>query len=136
MSKIFIALMLCYSFLNASMWKIVESIELSKDEFYSRAVKEKDSEREFALNFRWTLFHNRGLVMHLNYDKFVYQFILYQRYHNDSFKLQLLDSANSNNFENPYIRLEFKDFKDGKAKLNLLIYDPKERVIWQEKNDK
>ncbi len=107
MSKILLIALFCINLFSAAViWDTQEEISLKKDEIYEKIIT--DGVREKKLYFRWTLFMNEGLVMHLNYDGFNKQFILYKQYGLDSFKLNLLPQQNYEK-EGSFIFLVFKD---------------------------
>ena len=105
------------------VWDIQEELSLKKDELYTH---------EFALSgipktlkLYWTLYKNYGLVVHLQYDKFPYQFVLYTDYKRKSFTLPL--SQGNDIDKDAYLLLSFKDFDDQEkvAHLGLFVMLPK-----------
>ncbi|MGP1449901.1 MAG: hypothetical protein ACTTJS_02080 [Wolinella sp.] len=120
--RFFVLTLLFCSLILANDWKFQGEVELGKDEVYKIALKQKDYIREIF--FRWTLYKNEGLVMHLKYDGFVHQFILYNDYERDSFRLPLF-APEPRVYSYPYLWLVFKDFRrDTKiAKLKFYIHD-------------
>ena len=105
------------------VWDIQEELSLKKDELYTQ---------EFALSgipktlkLYWTLYKNYGLVVHLQYDKFPYQFVLYTDYKRKSFTLPL--SQGNDIDKDAYLLLNFKDFDDQEkvAHLGLFVMLPK-----------
>ena len=96
-----------------------ERFSLTKDEF---AIYEVDAK---PLYFRWTLYINKGLVMHYGYDGFPYQNILYKEYKRDSFKIALKQRADDH-LEAPYLMVVFEGMQKGgqKADFALYVYDP------------
>ncbi|MDO7253585.1 hypothetical protein [Helicobacter cappadocius] len=109
MNKIFIFFVLSsFLFGKSPIWNTSENIVLKKDEVYSGVIYEGHLEK--PLFFRWTLYKNHGLVVYLNYDKFPYQFILYQDYQRETFKLLLFGKNVANSFS--YLYLSFKDFDE------------------------
>lgn len=93
-------------FASAPNWDFKEEIKLKKDEFYEKVIE--DGVRKKRFYFRWTLFKNEGLVVHLNYDGFNHQFILYKHYGLNSFKLNLLPKYHYEK-ESSFLYLIFKD---------------------------
>lgn len=86
------------------------------------------------LKLRWTLYKNEGVVMHLKYDHFPHQFILYKEYGLDQYTLNLSDTQGVarvqngaklkiffKNINNPYIDTKamasFKIYLEGNAAL-------------------
>ena len=104
-------------------WKEERFLELQKDEFYTLVFKANEAEKR--LFFRWTLHKNRGLVVHLNYDYFPHQFILYQDYQRNCYKIPLFKEEPTKYSEAPYFMLCFKDYHRGKkiATLKFYIYE-------------
>ncbi len=100
--------LLFFSALHADSWKYQGELELKKDEVYKMAFKQKAQIKE--LFFRWTLYKNEGLVMHLKYDGFVHQFILYRDFQRSTFKLPLF-APEPKALSFPYLWLVFKDFR-------------------------
>ncbi|MGP1561570.1 MAG: hypothetical protein ACTTIC_05715 [Helicobacteraceae bacterium] len=80
-------------------WSFMDEFSLKKDEFILYKVGERD------LLFRWTLFHNDGLVFVLKYDLFAYHGILYANYKLNSFRITT--SAGAVGFEKPYCDIVF-----------------------------
>ncbi len=96
-------------------WTFEEEFSLKKDEFILYRVKEKD------LFFRWTLFHNNGLVYLAKYDLFPYQGILYDRYRQNSFKMTI-GKATLANREDPYCMIVFEQFNVENMTSDFKIY--------------
>lgn len=119
-------LLLCfYSFLNAAIGDGVsfsKEYDLKKDEF--KVIKVKIEKSTKYMTFRWTLFKNEGLVMHARYDGHPYQFVLYQKYKRESFKLHVLAQKDARYNEQPYFLITFKDyFYDTlKAKIDIKFF--------------
>ena len=107
MSKFLLIILFCINlFSSTPNWNSKETIYLTKDEFYQKIIEE--GVRKKRLYFRWTLFKNEGLVIHLNYDGFNHQFILYKHYGLNRFKLNLLPKYNYEK-ESSFMLLIFKD---------------------------
>ncbi len=96
-----------------------EKLSLAKDEYAVYEVTGK------PLYFRWTLFINRGLVMHYGYDGFPYQNVLYKDYKQNSFKIPLKQRSDDHS-EPPYFMLVFNGMQEGnkKADFTVYVYDP------------
>jgi hypothetical protein len=94
----------------------MKDIVLKKDQMKKILVSYDNKEK--ILQFRWTLYVNDGLVIFRSYDRVVAQNILYQRYKNRSFRVELktrgMDMHNV-----PYALIRFKEFK----------YDTREAVF-------
>jgi hypothetical protein len=96
-----------------------EQFVLKKDQF---AVYEIDGK---PLTFRWTLFINRGLVMHYAYDGFPHQNVLYREYKKDSFQIRLKQQPDDH-MEPPYLMVQFvgMEEKEGLARFSVYVFDP------------
>ncbi|PAF49749.1 hypothetical protein BKH41_00100 [Helicobacter sp. 12S02232-10] len=106
-------------FSKAPVWSFDQNVVLKKDQFYKGMVYKNYVQKPLFL--RWTLYKNFGLVVHLNYDKFPYQFILYKDYQRDTFKLELF--GNDPVGKVSYLYVSFRDFnqKENTASLWLGI---------------
>lgn len=91
-------------------------------------VKSEGQER--LLNFRWTLYTDKALVVHESFDRFVGQHILSVGYTNQSFRKVLL-SADKNQRDVPYVTVVFKKFDDGNktAQMDLFLFDRENRIV-------
>ncbi|CAM2922199.1 hypothetical protein [Helicobacter burdigaliensis] len=104
-------------------WKAQRTLELKKDEFYLLSFQAKEAQK--TLYFRWTLLKNEGLVVHLNYDYFPHQFVLYRDYQRACYKIPLFKAEQKYYSEEPYFMLCFKDYKrvEDIATLKFYIYE-------------
>lgn len=123
MNKIIILLFSCFIFLHilyaaSPHWSWDKNLSLEKEQVYKVNFLVGEVQKELA--FRWTLFKNEGLVIHLNYDKFNHQIILYTDYQRNAYKIPLGVGDNSPK-NKPYLLLFFKSFADKKAHINLYI---------------
>lgn len=102
------------TFLSANdYWKFKDIFTLEKNKFYAGTFRYR---RDKNFSFRWTLYKNKILVIHMHYDNFFKQFILEKEdYQKNSFKLPLF-SASNRNFESPYLLLTFLKFDKKKQK--------------------
>lgn len=107
--------------IDKSYWQKNEIVELSKDEFFTIMLT-IDGNVKKDLYFRWTLYKNESLTMHLGYDGFVHQFVLHPHYQVDSFKIPLYIKPNIPEPE-PYFMIVLREFrlKDKKAVLEYFI---------------
>ncbi len=101
-------------------WKTERFLELNKDEFYLLTFQMDDSQK--TLFFRWTLLKNEGLVVHLNYDSFPHQFILYQDYQRACYEIPLLKAEQKYYAREPFFMLCFKDYHRTKKIATLKYY--------------
>lgn len=105
--KVFIFVSLTWSTIIANNFTQTLEISLKKDEQKKILVKYDSIEKLFK--FRWTLYHNNGLVILRSYDKIVAQNVLYLRGRNQSFLLEL--SPRGRDYYNPpYFLVTFKKF--------------------------
>lgn len=107
-------------------WSHNEKVSLRKDKFHTVWIyRDKGSKKEYKkiLYFRWTLFHNNILTMHLNLEKFNHQFTLKEENFRDAFKLNIFDSFSGT--ENPFLFIRFDSFdvKKKEANFTFLIRD-------------
>lgn len=115
-----------YSFLTLALWAMPEGyfakeerLSLAKDEY---AVYEALGK---PLYFRWTLYINKGLVMHYGFDGFPYQNVLYDDYKRNAYKIRLKQRLDDHG-EPPYIMVVFTGMQKGnkKADFTVYVYDP------------
>jgi hypothetical protein len=102
--------------LSAEMWQSKESFSLKRNQFYQNFYTDGDRKKRFY--FRWVMYKNEGLFVHLNYDGFNRQFILYRNYAQNSFRLDLTPNQNYRS-DSSFLMLEFADFSDDNATFNL-----------------
>lgn len=122
--KLFFLFILVICNLNA---ELIEEIELSKDEI--KYVDILIGQKKKTLSFRWTLYKDNGLVMHIKYDNLPHQSILYKN-HANSYKVMLSTSLTS--YMNPYLIIYFIDFDDknrkAKFRYHLFKFNENENV--------
>ena len=125
--KLFITLVLLFSFANAIEFKDMQKISLKKDEQTKILVKYKNHVRLFK--FRWTLYVNEGLVILRSYDSEVAQNILYLNTRNQSFKLYL-KAKGADFYEVPYLLVKFTefDYEKNRANFELFLSDKKGQI--------
>ncbi|WP_041666738.1 hypothetical protein [Sulfuricurvum kujiense] len=116
------------SLLDAAGWRESKSFILKKDELVKILVKSEGQER--LLNFRWTLYTDKGLVVHESFDRIVGQHVLYAGYTNQSFRKVLL-SAKRSHKDVPYVTVVFKKFDEGNAtaQMDLFLFDKESRIV-------
>ena len=105
------------------IWQTEQFITLRKYEFYALTFRTNNAQK--SLFFRWTLLKNDGLVMHLNYDSYPHQFVLYQDYQRACYTIPLLKPEQRSYTKEPFFVLCFKDYHRGQkvATLKFYIYD-------------
>lgn len=116
----YLAIFLLCSIALASMplWVWEKSLELEKEQVYKADISVGNVQK--ILEFRWTLFKNKGLVLHIRYDKFNHQVVLYEDYQRNAYKIPL-GRGNSEQKDEPHLVIYFKNFSDKKAHLKLYI---------------
>lgn len=119
--------MLGSSVLHAAPWRETKSFVLKKDEWAKVLVKSAGQERLLA--FRWTLYTDKALVVHENFDRIVGQHILYASHANQSFRKRLLSPKRSE-MDTPYALVVFKKFDEAAktAQLELFLIDKESRI--------
>lgn len=129
MRELFILLLIgTFALVQAAAWRESKSFILKKDELVKILVKSEGQER--LLNFRWTLYTDKGLVVHESFDRFVGQHVLSVGYTNQSFRKVLL-SAEKTPRDVPYVTVVFKKFDDGNktAQMDLFLFDRENRIV-------
>lgn len=116
------------SFLDAAAWRETKSFTLKKDEMVTVLIKSEGQER--VLNFRWTLYTDKALVVHENFDRFVGQHLLYTGHANQSFRKTLLPPKRSQK-DVPSIVVVFKKFDEANAtaQMDLYLIDKEKRIV-------
>ena len=126
----FKALILCMAFftLHGAPWREMKTFNVAKDEMVKIMIKSEGQER--LLSWRWTLYTDKALIVHENFDRFVGQHVLYAGYSNQSFRKQLLPSAKSQR-DAVYVIVVFKKFDEAakKAQFDLLVFDKEKRIV-------
>ena len=97
-------------------------VEIIKD--YPRTFR-----HEGVLRFRWTLYHNKELVLLVDYEGFKTQYVLETRYGKNTIKLFLTGDYPRLD-KRPFMLLSFSDFDDKtkRAKLLTEFADPEKRL--------
>ncbi|MDR2152343.1 MAG: hypothetical protein LBO72_05950 [Helicobacteraceae bacterium] len=101
--------------LYAIDWAHSEPFNLRKDEF---AVFEID---ENILTFKWSLFHNDGLVSLIKYDHFPYQTVLYDDYKLNAIKIPVKTNPTVV-APPPYVMIVFEGFDRDRNVSNMRLY--------------
>jgi hypothetical protein len=100
---------------GADHWIFKRSFVLKKDQL--QRVELKTPRRTFRLAFRWTLFTDGGLVMHVYYEKHHMQPVLYLDRRRNMFRVDLFSKpANATPLQiiRPYALLRFVRFNADK----------------------
>ena len=125
--QIFVLFFFYFNNLEAVDFTQMKDITLKKDQMQKILVIYSNKEK--VLKFRWTLFINNGLVIFRSYDRIVAQNVLYQRYKNRSFRVEL-KTRGMDMYNVPYVLIRFKEFKydTNEAVLELLLSDASKAV--------
>ncbi len=122
---LFLALSLSAVF--AEELRDVQKISLKKDEQKKILVKYGSFEKIFK--FRWTLYHNKGLVIFRSYDRIVAQNILYLRNKNQAVRVEL-KPKDGGSYEGAYLLVQFKsfDYEKNQAQFEISLIDKSMQV--------
>ncbi|MBT0878415.1 hypothetical protein AVBRAN12642_05640 [Campylobacter sp. RM12642] len=104
---------------------------LKKDELEWFFISPKGEEKWQKYAFRWTHFDNTNLILLTNfkdYKNYRKQYVLSLRRGLDFVKEQILPNYKNPSIDKVTLFLEFKDFKDNKAKIRVLVIDNDGRV--------
>lgn len=115
-----IIILCCFALANILNAEFIEEFILKKDEV---KIINLFVERDYkTLAFRWTLYKDRGLVMHLTYDRNPHQFLLYKESTAlNAFKIPLTHT-HSNRAQDAHILIYFVDFNDDKKEAKFRYY--------------
>lgn len=113
---------------NLENWNFYDFVELKKDQVarYALVIDNKN----FVLEFRWTLYANEGLVTLFSYEKFKKQTVLYAKYRLEGFRIELKERA-ANATYRPYAYIAFKDYDKKKktALFHVFLKDEKRTIL-------
>jgi len=131
---------LLFAELSPDWWTSYASFVLKKDQIQHVKIVERVG-GVHKLAFRWTLYVNGGLVMHIAYDKRRYQSLLYLSYKRNAFRFDLFPKPKDaiyKPFETPYALLVFKAFdkKKKEAWFDLLVQSYENSEIYFNKDSK
>lgn len=129
LSRLFLFLFMgILTLLDAEAWRETKSFFLKKDEVVKVLVKSEGQER--VLNFRWTLYTDKALVVHESFDRIVGQHILFAQQANQSFRKRLLPAKRSQK-DVPYVVVVFKKFDEANAtaQMDLFLIDKEKRIV-------
>jgi hypothetical protein len=126
--SLFLVWILVFAHGSADDWKLSSSVSLKKDQVETILVK--SGALEHLLEFRWTLYKNKSLVVLRSYDDFVAQHTLSLEYRNRSFRVELLPRGLDYKAV-PYLLVTFKsfDFKTNEALFEIYLSDDDEKVL-------
>ena len=129
MIRVTLLIFLGIAALYGAPWREMKEFHLKKDETAAVLVKTSTPKLERLLQWRWTLYTDKALVVHEKFDRVVGQHILYTG-HNSSFRKKLLN-AKKREQDVPYALVVFKKFDDVNktALFELLVIDREKRVL-------
>jgi hypothetical protein len=133
MSKLVVFLLFSLSLFSGEFkdWDYTHTFTLKKDEVAKIRVIKKEYESqpkpEGDFSFRWTLYHNKLLVLLVNYENHKTQYALQKLYKRDAVTFNLLGDYENFN-QQVILKLKFLEFSKDKATLEAMIYDPKKRT--------
>jgi len=131
MYKLVFLLFFCAVWLQSAPWRENRVFVLKKDELAKVLIKTQEGKQEKVriLQWRWTLYTDKTLVVHEKFDRVVGQNMLTAG-RNDSFKKLLLPSINSERDRVSAV-VVFKKFDEQNqtASFDLLIFDKEKRVL-------
>ena len=110
-------------------WDYSHDFILKKDKVATIVVVKREDSSQRELTLRWTLFHNKRLVLLVKYDGFPTQYIIQKEYKRNSIRIALRDDY-SEGSQRSFLLLKFKDFDESKksALIQAFILDIKKRV--------
>jgi len=134
MSKIFLLIFLLGTFLfsKSSFWSYTYSYSLKKDKLVKVEIK-KDylptKNSDGILEFRWTLYSAKKLVLLVSYEGFKTQYVLEKQYKRDAISINLIGDYKSIRSK-AFAVIKFSDFDDKKkiANLEVMIRDSDKRM--------
>ncbi len=129
MKKIALFCVLLLGVANIANAEFIEEFALKKDE--SKVIKLFVQNTQKTLSFRWTLYKDKELVLHLNYDRIPRQFLLSKENLN-AFTIPL-NHTNAAKSPNPHITIYFVDFdiykKEAKFRYYLHKFDSQIEIL-------
>ncbi|KIM09086.1 MAG: hypothetical protein KU28_00105 [Sulfurovum sp. PC08-66] len=114
--------------LEGKFFTSIDKVELAKDQRLYITVTDRLEEKLLA--FRWTLFHNEGLVTITHWDGNPMQHLLYKRYDADSIKVNIALRKEEESLFHPYILITFLgyDYATKKATLRIAFHDKQQQT--------
>jgi len=133
MSKIFFLLLFStIAFSESSFWSYNHSYSLKKDKLVRVEIK-KDylptKKSDGILEFRWTLYKAKKLVLLVSYEGFKTQYLLEKKHKRDVVSINLIGDYKSVGSRS-FAIIKFSDFDDKKkvANLEVMIRDENKRM--------
>ncbi|WP_104705728.1 hypothetical protein [Helicobacter suis] len=105
-----------------------QRITLKKDQTFSGTLQLQKFKK--PLSVRWTLYKDKGLVVHLHFNQFPYQFILYKDFQRNSFRKEIFKEKQISTDKTPlFFLITFKNF-DNKEESATLYLRASEKLQW------
>ncbi len=105
-----------------------QRITLKKDQTFSGTLQLQKFKK--PLSVRWTLYKDKGLVVHLHFNQFPYQFILYKDFQRNSFRKEIFKEEQISTDKTPlFFLITFKNF-DNKEESATLYLRASEKLQW------
>ena len=117
---LFAPFLLLNAYAAAPLWLWEQELSLEKEQTYQATFAVGKVQKD--LIFRWTLYKNYGLVLHIRYDKFNHQVVLYTDYQRNSYKIPLGKEVDGIHKLNPHLVMFFKEFSNEEEKAHLKLY--------------
>jgi len=115
MSRVFLIILLFLNSCFAISLTQTAKVTTKKDQIVAVNLDNK------ILTIRWTLLESDGVVIHYNYDGFVYQNVLYKNSPNSSFRIKLRARSNRD-YQDPYLLINVEDFNKSTKDVNFALY--------------
>ena len=115
------------------LWDFQYTFNLKKDKIatviINKNTKDKKAKSKYTLNFRWTLYANKNLILLANYMNYPHQYVLTKQRLHDRVQIKLLGDDGYNG--RTYALIVFSDFDKDKniATMNVFIKDQKKRIV-------
>ena len=115
------------------LWDFQYTFNLKKDKIatviINKNTKDKKAKSKYTLNFRWTLYANKNLILLANYMNYPHQYVLTKQRLHDRVQIKLLGYDGYNT--RAYALIVFSDFDKDKniATMNVFIKDQKKRIV-------
>jgi len=115
------------------LWDFQYTFNLKKDKIatviINKNTKDKKVKSKYTLNFRWTLYANKNLILLANYMNYPHQYVLTKQRLQDRVQIKLLGDNGYNT--RAYALVVFSDFDKDKniATMDVFIKDQKKRIV-------
>ncbi|WP_163534035.1 hypothetical protein [Helicobacter suis] len=106
-----------------------QRITLKKDQTFSGTLQLQNFKK--PLSVRWTLYKDKGLVVHLHFNQFPYQFILYKDFQRNSFRKEIFKEGQLHSTDKTplFFLITFKNF-DSKEESATLHVRASKKLLW------